>query len=603
MLPQDPQRRFRASGAVGNLPPPGETFGPGAVGNTAVEREYKTNGNERGVLPHHDPEAPTQAVGVGNPPDGTSNGRPGTQESLVQLDLLRRLCHAFSSATTLEELGRWLGPWVRDATGCDRSTFRLILPDAGGRLRTVASDEPTEGGRKRSARRRQVFRERSPRSIALQRPEGWLLGLFPIVTRGEPVGVLEVRAPADALHRRREVLTALVSQAAIAIRNLRERAFLARQGQQTLDFMELVGEMVEAPTAKRAVAVAARLCFELMQVPVAAWGMTEDRSRLELTALRGVDAEARRRVRRSMRTIPVWTRLSREDHNRFLARFGRITGAGTGVMVGDAGDAVLFIAAGSAAPTPFVDRLVALLRDVLRSVAVTARAERRNRDLDMGIAWTAHEIRRPMLALRFLLLSMAQERSTGGIEEAIGVLTQQLDELVKEVDGMLRWAMGEPPTQARSFDLVRVVASVVEALEKGAETGRLRFQGLGPVVIRGDRSQVQHAVENVVANALTYSPPRTDVRVSVETDEDAATVTVSDQGPGIPAAYRDAIFDPFVRVGAGGTPRGGQGLGLFIAKQIVEGHGGELWLEPGRKGATFRLRLPRATSGSRRFAS
>jgi signal transduction histidine kinase len=80
-------------------------------------------------------------------------------------------------------------------------------------------------------------------------------------------------------------------------------------------------------------------------------------------------------------------------------------------------------------------------------------------------------------------------------------------------------------------------------------------------------------------------------------------VTVEDQGPGIPAAYREAIFDPFVRVTARPQPRGGQGLGLFIAKQIIEGHGGALWLEPGRKGAMFRLRIPRDVSGSRRFAS
>jgi signal transduction histidine kinase len=602
MLPQDPLDRSGLGGAVGKLPPRGRTFGPAGAGKTAGDGESDSNGKERGLLPHHEPEAPTPAGARGSRPDGTLNGRPRWQESLVQLDLLGRLCHAFSSATTLDELGEWLGPWVREATGSERSTYRLLLPDRGGRLRTVASDESFEGGRKRSARRRQVFRGRAPASIALHRPEGWRLAILPLVTRGEAVGVLEVTAPAATLDARRDVLTALASQAAITVRNVRERAFLERQGQPTLGFMTLVGEMVEAPTAKDAVAVAARLCFELMQVPVAAWGLSDDRSRLELSTLRGVDAETRRQLRRSMRVIPPWSRQSPMEREQHLTTFGTVTGGGSGVTVGDAGDAVLLIAAGSRPPTPFVDHVVGLLREVLLSLAITTRAKRRNRELDMGIAWTAHELRRPMLALRFLLLSVAKERSATGIEEAVELITRQLDELVNGVDGMLRWAMGEPPSQTQAFDLVRVVGSVVDVLQAGTGPDRVRFRPSGPVVVRGDPSQVQHAVENLVVNALTYSPRDTEVRVSVESADGGATVTVSDRGPGIPAAYRDAIFDPFVRA-AGGSHRSGQGLGLFIAKQIVEGHGGELWLESGRKGATFRLRLPHATSGRRRFAS
>jgi signal transduction histidine kinase len=272
------------------------------------------------------------------------------------------------------------------------------------------------------------------------------------------------------------------------------------------------------------------------------------------------------------------------------------------VTVGDAGDALLLIAGRSPAREPFVNNLVALLRETLRNMAVTAQAERRNRELDLGIAWTAHELRRPMLGLRFLLASVLQE-TNGGTAEGIELLKQQLDELVRGVDGMLQWAMGGPPVHSQSLDLARVAQGVVDGfpLEKGKE--RLRLAKSPSVMVRGDPAQIQHAIENLVVNAVTYSPADTEVGIAIDADEEGVTVTVEDQGPGIPAAYRDAIFDPFVRVGAGHQPRGGQGLGLFIAKQIVEGHGGLLWLEPGRKGATFRLRLPREASGSRRFAS
>jgi signal transduction histidine kinase len=539
-------------------------------------------------------------VAVASFPHAHPNGPLEPADSQAQLDVLRRLCHAFTSATTLDEVARSLGPWVCAATGSDRATFRLLVPDAGGRLRTAASDEASEGGRKRSARRRQVFRDKAPAFVSLNRPPGYRLGLFPLISRGEPVGILEVTAPSAGLDERKDLLTALASQTAIAVRNSRERAFLEQQAQPALGFMDLVRDLVAAQTPRRAVAIAVRLCFEQMEVPVAGWGMAEDRSRLELTAMRGLDPETRQRLLSSMRTLPPWERKSRAERHRFTATFGELTGTRTAVTVGDAGDALLLIGGRSDARAPFIESLVALLRDVLRNLAITARAERRNRHLDMGIAWTAHELRRPMLALRFLLLSLGERQS---IEEGVEILTRQLDDLVKGVDGMLRWATGEPSAESRSFNLVGVVAAVIESLRVEAGPGRLRFKRPAPVIVRGDSSQVRHAIENLIVNALTYSPPDTEVRIAVKADDDGVTVSVADRGPGIPAAFRDSIFDPFVRAGVGGQPRGGQGLGLFIAKQIVEGHGGALWLEPARKGATFRLRLPREASGSVRSGS
>jgi signal transduction histidine kinase len=527
----------------------------------------------------------------------------GSQDLRAQLDLLGGLCHAFASATTLDEVAGNVGFWVRAAVGTDEAAFRLLVPDAGGRLRTVVSNEDSEAGRKRSARRRAVFHQKKPTFHRLNRPGDAILGFFPLISRGERVGMLEVTASEHAIHTRRETLLAVASQVAIALRNVRDRAVLERQRSPVNGFIELVGDLVAAPTPKRATAIAARLCFEQLQVPVAGWGMTDDRSRLELTSVRGLDPEARRTLKARLRAISPWRRQSRKERDRDITAFAEASGDSAGVTVGDAGDALLMIAGGSPAGQRFVDNVVALLREVLEKMAVTAQAERRNRELNMGIAWTAHELRRPLLALRLLTGSVLEEHPTAGNGHGIRLLQRQLDELVKGVDGMLHWAMGEPPVRSQSFDLVRMVQEVVEAsrLEKGHE--RLRFAGSPAVIVRGDPSQVRHAVENLVANALTYAPDGTEVNLSIEPDEEGVTLIVQDHGPGVPSAYRDAIFDPFVRVAAGRQPRGGQGLGLFIARQIVEGHGGSLWLEPGRSGATFRLRLPRQLSRGERFAS
>ena len=533
----------------------------------------------------------------------------GSPDPSSQVDVLRRLCHAFTSATTIEEVARSVGFWVRSAAGSDEATFRLLLPDAGGRLRTVASNEDTDGGRKRSARRRAAIRASEPTFHALNRPPGMVRGLFPLISKGERVGMLEVTAPGRAIESTRETLIAVASQVAIAVRNARERALLERQGNPLNGFIERVRDLVSAPTPKRAISVAVRLCFEQREVPVAGWGMADDRSRLELASVRGLDPESRRGLKRAMRAIPPWRYQSVSERDRQVAAFVQASGASNGVTVGDAGDALLLIAGGARAGDPFVDNVVALLSETMRNMAVTAQAERRNRELNLGIAWTAHELRRPLMALRLLTGSVLDERPTGN-GDGIRLLQRQLDELMKGVDGMLQGAMGEPPVRSRSFDLVHIVEDVVETSHLGNGNGngnghkRLRLTDSPAVIVRGDPSQVRHAVENVVVNALTHTPENTEVRIDIEPDEEGVTVKIQDQGPGIPSAYRDAIFDPFVRVAAGRQPRGGQGLGLFIARQIVEGHGGALWLEPGRSGATFRLRLPRELSrGAERFAS
>ena len=108
---------------------------------------------------------------------------------------------------------------------------------------------------------------------------------------------------------------------------------------------------------------------------------------------------------------------------------------------------------------------------------------------------------------------------------------------------------------------------------------------------------------NVVRNALGYSPPTTPVTVCVETDGDVARVLVRDRGPGIPAAERHLIFDPFARGGAADGGRGGKGLGLFIARRVVEAHGGVIGLRPVRPGAEFCIELPLADGRSTLSAS
>ena len=100
-----------------------------------------------------------------------------------------------------------------------------------------------------------------------------------------------------------------------------------------------------------------------------------------------------------------------------------------------------------------------------------------------------------------------------------------------------------------------------------------------------DRLVLRDAIANVVDNAIKYGPSRSTIDVRVDADGDQATLTVTDEGPGIPAEHRERIFDRFYRIDEGRSrDSGGTGLGLAIAKWAVEANGGRISLEGCRHG-------------------
>jgi len=114
-----------------------------------------------------------------------------------------------------------------------------------------------------------------------------------------------------------------------------------------------------------------------------------------------------------------------------------------------------------------------------------------------------------------------------------------------------------------------------------------------------DETHIQRVVDNLVSNAVKFSPPGSSVRVTVRCEDAWAEVRVADDGPGLTEADRKHLFDKLARLSA--TPTAGEsstGIGLHISKQLVDRHHGELYAvsQPG-KGATFVMRVPREPSG------
>ena len=111
--------------------------------------------------------------------------------------------------------------------------------------------------------------------------------------------------------------------------------------------------------------------------------------------------------------------------------------------------------------------------------------------------------------------------------------------------------------------------------------------------VLADPRRVEQILTNLLANAAKYAPADTIVRITVERSGEELIVSVQDEGPGVPEAARQRIFEPFVRLRQGQTSVPGQGLGLAMCRLLVDAHGGQIWIESCPAGGTdVRFTLP-----------
>jgi signal transduction histidine kinase len=237
------------------------------------------------------------------------------------------------------------------------------------------------------------------------------------------------------------------------------------------------------------------------------------------------------------------------------------------------------------------DRLVADLR-----AAVTAR--------DEFLAVASHELRTPLSTLRLVATTLSRRlappRPDGepDLTRQVAVLDRQirrLEKLTADVLDVSRITSGRLELHPEPCDLVVLVREIVDRFLADRSQGApiIHFESDASATGHWDASRIDQVISNLVANAISYGNGST-VRVTVRATADTAHVIVEDDGIGIAADTRDRIFERFERA-VSSAHYGGLGLGLWIAKQIVDAHGGtiEVHSELGA-GATFTVTLPRA---------
>jgi signal transduction histidine kinase len=209
-------------------------------------------------------------------------------------------------------------------------------------------------------------------------------------------------------------------------------------------------------------------------------------------------------------------------------------------------------------------------------------------DLDVGLAWTAHELLGP---LRAVTLYLENAQASGGYVGAVplGRAIEELSRLADGIDSVLHWAVGDETLEYRREDLVALTHEAVDCCAAEAGQDRVIIEGDDRLDVVADPLHLRSAIMNIVRNALRYSSTGTKVHVTVELRDGGPTVEVENEGPGIPEEERRTIFEPL----AHGAREGGSGLGLFVAARVVERHGGTIRChEPAEGRVAFELRLP-----------
>ncbi|WP_435170893.1 HAMP domain-containing sensor histidine kinase [Falsirhodobacter sp. 1013] len=239
------------------------------------------------------------------------------------------------------------------------------------------------------------------------------------------------------------------------------------------------------------------------------------------------------------------------------------------------------------------DEIAALGHDL----DITAMRLQEHRDAQQRLFHdVSHELRSPLSRLQAAvgILRKTPTRLTVMLDR-MDREVERLDVLVGEVLTLARLTTRSgSPLSTQQMDIIEILNDILDdAAFEAQPTGTKISSNLkGSFIAQVNGELIYRALENVIRNAIKYTAERTFISVSCEITGDLLTVRVSDQGPGVAPADLERIFQPFTR--GEGIPRGGYGLGLAIARQGIESHGGQVYasLQEGA-GLTITLRIPR----------
>ncbi len=238
---------------------------------------------------------------------------------------------------------------------------------------------------------------------------------------------------------------------------------------------------------------------------------------------------------------------------------------------------------------------------VLHDITHQRKLEGMRRDF---VANVSHELRTPLSVIKGYIETLVDDHHTMPVEDREKFLrtiqrhTERLNSLLEDLLALSRLESADPGMARESVAVAKLVSEVIEDYQTRPATRDRRLNlSLDPAAgtLWMDPSKITQVLENLLDNALKYTPPGAVIEVLVKAQDAELVVGVRDNGPGIPPEDLPHIFERFYRVDKGRSrEKGGTGLGLSIVKHIVQLHGGRAWVESQLgQGTAFYFALPR----------
>lgn len=198
------------------------------------------------------------------------------------------------------------------------------------------------------------------------------------------------------------------------------------------------------------------------------------------------------------------------------------------------------------------------------------------------LALSSHELKSPMarmkIASEILAERYAADSNTSGLVKGIKADLDESEKMIEQLLLISRIEMDLPSAVRERVDAAGMVNRACEQVAPVAHVKGIQLEcviAAEPAVLHGDSAELQRAVANVIENAVKFSPQGKNVGIRVRAENNRIRISISDSGPGIAPEERERVFEPFYR-GKRSGDKNGSGLGLFLARRIVERHGGTI---------------------------
>jgi two-component system sensor histidine kinase KdpD len=252
-----------------------------------------------------------------------------------------------------------------------------------------------------------------------------------------------------------------------------------------------------------------------------------------------------------------------------------------------------------------LEKLYDQLRNAFEAASEAESLRRSERLKTALLDAVTHDLRTPLTSIKASVTTVLQTPtgsiSDEGIRELLLVINEEsdrLDRFVEELMASARIEAGELGLRRSPVDVLEVINNAVDRAAPALRGRPLEIHVNGsPSPLLVDGSSVSEVIFELLENAADYSAAAKPIRVEARQDAETVTISVADEGIGVPPELREKVFDKFFRGPNGQRDKRGFGMGLSIARGIVEAHGGRIWIEPAPgRGTIVRFTVPCETT-------